>query len=181
MNHKPMWYLGEITSEECDKAVEEFMKLPAKAASMGEDGEYSNNSHRNTTVRFVEPDHWLTPLMRGFGAGANEACQWGYDLTGNENIQFAQYCIGQHYGWHVDNFPLGYQKVDRKVTVVVLLSNPKDYRGGDLFIRLYKDYRPELKKGSVIAFPSILEHMVTPVTEGVRFSAAMWINGPCFK
>jgi PKHD-type hydroxylase len=180
MKHKPIWLLGEISEELCDKAKEEFMLSPLREASMGADGTVKN-SHRNTSVRFISPDHWLTADMRNFGERANEECKWGYEVNGNENIQFAEYAVGQHYYWHVDSFLLGFQKFDRKVTVVILMSNPADYEGGDLFIRLYQDYKPELKKGSVIAFPSILEHMVTPVTKGVRYSATMWINGPCFK
>jgi PKHD-type hydroxylase len=181
MNHKPIWLIGQLPEELCDKAIKEFMLVPAKAASMGEDGSHSDNSHRNTTVRFISPSHWLTGDLFSFGGYANKESGWDYAISGNENIQFAEYAVGQHYGWHVDNFPLGYQKVDRKVTVVTLLSDPADYEGGDLFVKLYQEYKPELKKGSVIAFPSILEHMVTPVTKGVRYSAAMWINGPCFR
>jgi PKHD-type hydroxylase len=180
MNHKPIWFLGEMSEELCDKATKEFMLSPVKEAAMGEDGSV-RNPHRNTSVRFISPNHWLTSDMRGFGERANKECKWNYEITGNENIQFAEYAIGQHYNWHVDNFPLGLQKFDRKVTVITLLSNPADYEGGDLFIRLYQDFKPELKKGSVIAFPSILEHKVTPVTKGVRYSATMWIYGPCFK
>lgn len=181
MNHKPVWFLGEISKELCDKAIGEFKLVPARSASMGENGTFNNNSHRNTTVRFISPNHWLTTDMRSFGEHANQACKWNYDISGNENIQFAEYAVGQHYRWHVDNFPLGFQKFDRKVTVIILMSDPADYEGGDLFIRLYQDFKPELKKGSVIAFPSILEHMVTPVTKGLRYSATMWLNGPCFK
>lgn len=181
MKHKPIWFLGEISQELCNKAIEEFKLVPAKSASMGEDGAFNNNSHRNTNVSFIPSGHWLAADMRSFGAHANKECDWGYEINGNENIQFAEYAVGQHYKWHIDTFPLGFQKFDRKVTVIILMSDPTDYEGGDLFIRLYQDYKPELKKGSVIAFPSILEHQVTPVTFGTRYSATMWLNGPRFR
>lgn len=180
MKHKPIWLLGELTSELCDKAVEEFKLLPPKDAVMGEDGSIAN-PNRKAIVRFVNSVHWLYPDMISFGQIANRECEWDYDLTGHENIQFAEYAIGHHYNWHVDNFSLGYQKTDRKITVIILLSDPAEYEGGDLLVKLYQNYKPELKKGSVIAFPSILEHMVTPVTKGTRYSATMWINGPCFR
>jgi PKHD-type hydroxylase len=48
-------------------------------------------------------------------------------------------------------------------------------------MRLYSEYTAPLVKGSMIAFPSILEHRVTPVLSGVRYSATMWFNGPRFK
>lgn len=181
MNHRPIWFLGEISEELCNKAIEEFKLVPAKAASMGENDDFINNSHRNTTVSFIPAEHWLTADMRNFGEHASKECTWDFEITGNEDIQFAEYAVGQHYKWHVDTFPLGLQKFDRKVTVIMLMSDPADYEGGDLFIRLYRDYKPELKKGSVIAFPSFLEHQVIPVTSGVRYSATMWLNGPRFR
>lgn len=180
MTHKPIWFLGTVPSELCDTTLADFLQIPAKSAAMGEDGKFSSNQHRNTTVRFVAQDHWLANYMRSFGEQANTECGWNYAVTGNENIQFAEYAPGQHYNWHVDVFPLGFQKFDRKITVITLLSDPTEYQGGDLFVRLYQEYKAPLTKGSMIAFPSILEHMVTKVTQGVRYSATMWINGPCF-
>lgn len=181
MTHKPIWFLGSVPTDLCDTALTDFLTIPAKAASMGENGSYNSNQHRNTTVRFVAPDHWLTDRMRQFGEEANTRCDWNYAITGNENIQFAEYAVGQHYNWHVDVFPLGFQKFDRKITVITLLNEPDKYQGGELFVRLYQDYKAPLGKGSMIAFPSILEHMVTEVTQGIRYSATMWINGPCFQ
>ena len=70
---------------------------------------------------------------------------------------------------------------DRKITVICLMNDPSEFEGGELQIRLYGDFTPELKKGSLIAFPSVLEHRVTPVTKGVRYSATMWLSGPRFR
>jgi len=44
-----------------------------------------------------------------------------------------------------------------------------------------KTYTPQLRKGSIIAFPSYILHQVTPVTKGVRKSAVLWLSGPAFK
>jgi PKHD-type hydroxylase len=182
MSHRPIWFIGQIVPELCEKLIEEFKLFPSKQATMGEGHNGTvDNSHRNTTVHFISPEHPLTNEMKLFGEGASKECDWEYELTGNENIQFAEYAVGQHYDWHVDTFILGLQKIDRKVTVIILLSDPDEYEGGELTIRLYDDYKPALKKGSIIAFPSILQHKVTPVTKGVRYSATMWINGPRFK
>jgi PKHD-type hydroxylase len=77
----------------------------------------------------------------------------------------------------------------RKLSVSVQLSHGTDYEGGDmeftdlpldqshkeLNIWTNKEFR---KKGTVIVFPSFIRHRVTPVTEGTRYSAVAWINGP---
>jgi len=41
------------------------------------------------------------------------------------------------------------------------------------------DAEPKFKKqGSIIVFPSLLMHQVTPVTKGERYSAVAWATGP---
>ena len=37
------------------------------------------------------------------------------------------------------------------------------------------------KKGSILIFPSFVEHRVTPVTKGVRKSLVGWYEGPKFR
>jgi PKHD-type hydroxylase len=53
-----------------------------------------------------------------------------------------------------------------------------DYEGGDFEMRGLKDKVPRLEEGSIIVFPSFLEHRVTPVTEGIRYSLVTWFVGP---
>ena len=181
MSHKPIWYLKEIPPEFCDLAVNDFLKVPPKDANMGKEGEISNHVHRNTTVRFIENGHWFSYLMHGVAREANLMCRWTFDVNNHENIQFAEYAPGQHYDWHIDVFPLTEGIVDRKISIVCLLSDPSEFEGGELEIKLYSEYKAPLKKGTIIAFPSILEHRVTPVLSGLRRSATVWMNGPRFK
>lgn len=181
MAHKPIWYLREIPAELCDLAVGDFLKVPPKDANMGKDGEVTNHEQRNTTIRFIERGHWFSYLMHGIAQEANLVCGWQYEISGHENIQFGEYGPDQHYDWHVDVFPLAHSTLDRKVSVVCLLSDPSDFEGGELEVKLYSDYKAPLKKGTVIAFPSILQHRVTPVISGLRRSAVVWMTGPRFK
>ena len=39
---------------------------------------------------------------------------------------------------------------------------------------------PRLEEGSIIVFPSFVEHRVTPVTEGIRYSLVSWFVGPLY-
>ena len=181
MSHKPVWYLREIPPELCDKAVADFLTVPPSDANMGQNGEIKNHSQRNTTIRFISFGHWFGYILHGVGKEANKVCEWNFDITGYENIQFAEYGPEQHYDWHVDVFPLAYKDFDRKVSIVCLLSDPSEFEGGEFEIKLYQDYKAPLKKGSVIAFPAILPHRVSPVTNGLRRSATVWMNGPAFK
>ena len=37
-----------------------------------------------------------------------------------------------------------------------------------------------IMQGTIIIFPSMLPHRVTPVTKGVRYSLVQWFSGPDF-
>lgn len=179
MSHLPIWYLGELPSEVCDKIVSELLLTPSQDASMGPGGENKAHNTRNTRVHFAPENYWLHPQFEKFAREADTACGWGYNITSKELIQFAEYNVDQHYDWHTDTFTLSGLPTDRKVTVVTLLND--DFTGGHFDLKLYSEYRAPLKKGTMIAFPSILEHRVTPVESGVRYSATMWLNGPRFR
>ncbi|MFN6254417.1 MAG: 2OG-Fe(II) oxygenase [Acetobacteraceae bacterium] len=179
--HQPIWYMGQIPTGVCDSATAEYMQLEPHDATMGKDGSERSHLNRNTTVRFAQPDHWFGNMMRGYGLKANQECGWGFDITDHEAVQFAHYGVGQHYDWHVDNFPLAGLPTDRKVTVICLMADPSEFEAGELQLRLYSEYTAPLVKGSIIAFPSILEHRVVPVTSGLRTSATMWLSGPRFR
>lgn len=179
--HLPIWYMDKIPADMCDKATQEYMTIQPRDATMGAKGEELSHANRNTTVRFAEKAHWFGVMMRDFGVAANKECGWDYDITDHEAVQFAHYGPGQHYGWHVDNFPLAGLPTDRKVSVVCLMTDPSEFEAGELQLRLYSEYTAPLVKGSVIAFPSIIEHRVTPVIAGLRATATMWLNGPRFR
>jgi len=177
--HLPIWYLGEIPPETCDRALEELEKLHRHEAGMGIDGEVNNLTYRNTAVSFAPFDFWLSETFESFSKQANEVCAWGYDVNEREAIQFAEYGVDQHYGWHCDTFVLSGKPIDRKITVVCLLND--DFEGGEFEMRLNTVYTAPLKKGTIIVFPSILDHRVTPVLSGTRYSATAWFSGPRFR
>lgn len=179
--HLPIWYLGQLDPAVCDKAMAEFDAIPAQDATMGANGENLEQSKRNTVVRFAPEGHWFGELMYKHALEGNTACKWEYHVTGHENVQYGQYGPSQHYGWHTDTFTLSGQPYDRKVSVVCMLSEPDEFEGGEFLMRLYNEYKPELKKGTLMAFPSILEHQVLPVTKGLRKSAVIWAYGPRFR
>jgi len=179
MAHLPIWLLGKVDSDTCTQAIAELSGIEAKDAAMGIDGAEKNHNTRNTNVRFAQQDFWLAKDFVSFAHQANQVCKWDYNITGQENIQFAEYGPEQHYAWHTDTFALAGTPTDRKITIVCLLND--EFEGGQFQVRLCNDYTAPLEKGTIIAFPSILEHRVIPVTSGVRYSATMWLNGPRFR
>jgi len=181
MSHLPIWYLSNIDPALCDELIAEASTRDYEPASMGETSGERNEEYRQTAIQFLAKDHWLEKFLKEIAYTGNEDCKWDFLLSEHEQIQFARYTQKHLYNWHTDTFLLGLKPLDRKITVVALLNDPSEFTGGEFKVKLYQEYVTPLQKGSVIAFPSMLEHCVTPVISGVRYSATMWINGPKFR
>jgi PKHD-type hydroxylase len=85
----------------------------------------------------------------------------------------------------MDTFAPDEGNFQRKLSCSVQLTDPDTYEGGDLILQTGKNETDRhtftRKRGSVIVFPSMVYHKVTPVTSGTRFSAVAWMRGQAFK
>jgi PKHD-type hydroxylase len=87
-----------------------------------------------------------------------------------------------HYTWHQDTGVNLTDLAPRKLSMVLQLSDPSEYEGGNL--QVMTEISPQTVKkqrGLVAVFPSYVLHQVTPVTQGTRQSLVAWISGPQFK
>lgn len=111
-----------------------------------------------------------------------------FNLTGcYEPIQLTSY-NGEtqgFYDWHTDDDSgkSSNSRVPRKLSMVLLLSDPSEFEGGQLQIKANNDepINLEMKRGRAWFFPSYTLHTVTPVTRGIRKSLVLWVGGPEFK
>ena len=76
----------------------------------------------------------------------------------------------------------------RKLSMTISLNDHKEYAGGNLRFDLgphrsdrYHTCHEIRPKGSIVVFPSHIQHQVTPVTRGTRYSLVSWHLGPPFK
>ena len=110
---------------------------------------------------------------------------WGFDLHHISNFDtvhvntYKEENNGE-YGWHTDG--VNGEIFDSKLTAILNLSD-EEYEGGDLELFLgeptkINDFRP---LGSLIVFPSYLNHRVLPVTKGTRTTLAHWYLGPNWR
>ncbi|NBP15838.1 2OG-Fe(II) oxygenase [bacterium] len=107
---------------------------------------------------------------------------FNYDLKYIENLQFTMY-NGENKDFYSKHIDMGYQTVNtRKLSFSLQLSDPNDYKGGDLVLH-YQEKPIVLPKerGTCLFFPSYTLHQVTPVTKGTRYSLVGWVMGPRFK
>lgn len=140
--------------------------------------------------------HWIPPTAENaeiVNFSNHFACEinrykFGFEYRCTADFQYTVYNadVGGHYGWHIDTFGKSMDKAyDRKFTVIVQLSDPSEYEGGEFQLHpsIIKNMPPqdELKvKGTIIAFPSYLVHRATKVTNGTRKALVFWAEGPPF-
>jgi PKHD-type hydroxylase len=104
-----------------------------------------------------------------------------FDLFGlNEGFQFTNYeAPSGKYGKHVDR---GMNMPVRKLSISIQLTNPEEYKGGEL--KLYdgeEETVMDKTQGTLIIFPSYVLHEVMPVIKGERNSLVTWVTGKQFK
>jgi len=85
---------------------------------------------------------------------------------------------GMYYGFHTDNPIMGSDPMVRSdIAVSVLLSDPKSYEGGELFVKTdVGDAELKLPMGDAIVYPANTLHTVKKVTSGVRIASVVWIQ-----
>ena len=176
--------LGAFDADECKKIIELGTSLELGRGTTYRENPSDPAPHRKSEVSWIMPSEdseWLFRKMTDLVVGANDR-YFNFDLMGfAEGFQFTRYSApAGEYKRHVDRISLG--GVSRKLSVVVQLTDPSEYEGGEL--SLYNGEEPEVVDkaiGNVCFFPSYTLHQVTPVTSGTRHSLVAWVTGPQFK
>ena len=174
------WFNSEFSSDQCSEIISLCREFPQENGMVF--SEDSLSTHRKSTVRWVPPttdNRWVFDALKRLCLEANEV--WNLDLDGfSERIQFTEYEEkGSHYDYHMD---IGSDKMGRKISICVLLSDPTTFEGGDLAINIGgEDIVCPKDQGNVILFPSILQHKVYPITKGKRYSLVCWVGGPDWR
>ncbi|KRF01952.1 nuclease PIN [Frateuria sp. Soil773] len=94
-------------------------------------------------------------------------------------VMFNRYAPGMEYGLHVDSPLMGSMDsaVRSDVAITVFLSDPNTYAGGELEVNTSGlGYEFKLEAGAAIAYPANSLHRVTPVTQGTRHAAIIWVQ-----
>ena len=153
---------------------------------------------RDSNIVWLD-EPWIYKEIQPYINQANVNAGWNFEWDWSESCQFTIYKKGQYYDWHCDSWDRPYQKEQgnpsngkvRKLSVTLTLSDPKDYKGGELefdFRNLDPDKKPNIRKckeilpkGSLVVFPGFVWHRICPVKKGTRHSLVMWSLGWPFK
>lgn len=182
-----IWENG-FTDDEIDKILDLGESRRINEAVVGDKkNKKINDKIRKSKTSWIQcaPDsEWLYDKLAYIARKLNGEF-FRFDLCGFvEDMQFTIYNGDEqgHYNAHIDMAGPGGDMPQRKLSLVVQLTDPDKYEGGDLQLYCGGDPEPVKKqKGLVVAFPSYLLHEVTPVTSGIRRSLVIWVGGPPFK
>ncbi len=120
-------------------------------------------------------DHYIHEKLNSVWLEAIDFFKCSVDFI--EEYTINTYRFGNYFSSHVDNYKGLTNKLDRKLTFSLQLSNSDDYRGGDFMVQAYTMPRT---KGSIVIFPSNFDHSVSNVGHGTRYSLFTWAWGPVF-
>lgn len=122
------------------------------------------SAERDAIFEKVRTSLWANPVFQAAACPAGFAAMLISRTEG-----------GGHYGDHVDNALMSGGRADLSFTL--FLSEPGQYRGGDLVIvDRVEDRHFRLGRGELILYPSDTLHRVEPVTTGVRLAVVGWVT-----
>lgn len=179
------WWDNAFTEQELNWLQEQAIKAENQATAGGiPPGEELARVRRSkiSWLNKTQDTAWVYDKL-AHAASALNAQFFRFDVTGfGEALQLTNYDQSDHgmYGWHQD-----YGTKDgpsRKLSLVLQLTDPSQYEGGNLQILTSGEPSTvQKRRGLIVAFPSYQLHQVTPVTQGSRQSLVAWISGPAFR
>ena len=199
------YYQSAIPERICDDIVKYGHQLQHQMAVTGGYGDKKLNQKqikdlkqkRDSNIVWMS-DRWIYKEIHPYIRQANANAGWNFEWDFSEACQFTKYQKGQYYDWHCDSWEKPYDQPNtpshgriRKLSVTVTLSDPKEYKGGELEFdfrqndpdkkRQIRKCKEILPKGSLVVFPSFVWHRVCPVTRGERNSLVIWNLGHPFR
>jgi len=181
--HNTYWlWEGALSKEFCESTLAEVDWATSKVGAINSVNPIIDPEKRRTDIIWQDFMQPLGCIARAYIDIANQSAGWNYALTAQEATQLGRYKSSDegHYDWHMDSFPPK-DGTQRKLSISILLSDPSEFEGGELQFKGMEDQKILTKQGSIVVFPSFIEHKVTPVTKGVRYSAVTWAIGPSFR
>ena len=183
-----------LTPQQCDEVIRLGQTAPDQAGQVGQDVLEKSSDSYSPAGTFDKKKRLCTISWIPFSQ-ANEMYRkiegWVVNTNNNhfgfngiqitEPAQYTEYPTGGFYNWHMDSdIDMKHMPPVRKISMTLLLSDPKDFEGGELEL-IDNKKQPNLKRGYAVFFASFIRHRIKPVTKGNRKSLVMWFGGPPFR
>jgi PKHD-type hydroxylase len=197
-----------VNKEICESIIQEgLVTQPIEAKTQGDN---SGLLDRRSKIAWLYNQN-LYEMLTYYLELANTQAGWNFEWDYCEPMQFTQYVGGDYYDWHQDGgsdhtfalkryiygitpeplrsdgrLPKGYIRESnmvgkvRKLSLTLNLTDPNNYTGG-AFEFENSVCQESMSQGSIIVFPSFINHRVNPVLLGTRHSIVLWAMGKPFK
>lgn len=182
VNHFNYYYFtNAFNEEEIEKIIQQGESFPKqRGTTVGEhEDDLHVSNYRISDISWMlknQDTKWIFDRVAELAIKANSE-MWNFDIWDyQDDLQYTVYYgDGGHYDWHAD---LGVGISNRKLSVVLQLSDPDEYEGGDLQMNTGANILTvPREKGLICFFPSFILHRVTPLTSGLRRSMVTWLCG----
>jgi Rps23 Pro-64 3,4-dihydroxylase Tpa1-like proline 4-hydroxylase len=174
---------GFLTKEECDLLLDFSLKNlklhVAELANTTDETVKTYNKGRKSNIAWHQYYETFPFLYEKLSKVLiDEISVKGFDLDYLASpFQFTEYKVGDYFNWHRDSVRNIVTQEERYCSMVIQLNN--NYDGGDLELKLENDHtqiKVEKGIGDLIIFLSNLEHRVTDVTSGNRYTLVNWVG-----
>lgn len=133
--------------------------------------------------RYAHPSKGLDVIKRvkEFVLEANKQT-FNYDIDDDFECIVNKFQSGMGYYFHKD---CNAHRPYCKLSVSVLLSDPKDFAGGEF--AFFEQGTPDnshiitKERGAIVMFPAFNEHKVNIITSGTRLALCLFFYGPKFR
>jgi len=183
MAFQSLWYETNLPSKIVDILQEDLVNYDSKFLPGVTYGGI-NLKQRDSKTSWIPGNHWICGLCYSYVLEANRS-NFKYDITSfdHDQMQYTSYSPGEYYHWHLDGGISVESEVQRKLSVILQLSDPDEYEGGEVQI-MSEDgslYVLPKTRGTLIVFDSRAKHRVRKVEDGERKSLVGWVVGPRWR
>jgi PKHD-type hydroxylase len=207
MAHQSYWFQTGLPKQMVDLIEEEVEKHNLEFKESLLMGQVKDQKQRKSKQLWVPNTLWISGFIWHYVDIMNRE-NFMYELDGldSNKFQYTKYEEGDFYNWHVDSglsthYSLVVEGTDgtneeryadylnskieriRKLSVIVQLSDPEDYEGGEVQIMddTAQMYEVPKERGTIAVFDSRARHRVRKIKKGVRKSIVGWYTGPRWK
>jgi PKHD-type hydroxylase len=170
-----------LTRSQCDMIVQDAKIIGmTRAPVLAKDGSRVLSLNRTCSSCWVPKSNhhqWLYNYVWALAKETN-AEHYGFDISDMQQLQILRYRPLQWFRWHFDT----YDGSDRKLTLVINLSQPKSYLGGGLQVEAdWENSEQSRNQGAASFFPAWIKHRARAPLWGERWSLVAWITGAAWK
>ena len=199
------WNFTELPVEIIDILERDIKKFDPSTQTSELIGNQIDPHIRNSKNTWIATSYWIGGWLWYYVSKMNRE-NFLYDIVDIDkgSLQYTHYNEGQYYNWHQDSDldshhkpQMNFSSADnrsqeeiiqtgeyiRKLSFTLQLSDPTDYRGGEVEFLDNSNNRflAPKQRGTMIVFDSRTRHRVREVKSGLRKSIVGWVVGPRWK